>query len=527
MNSSLTPDLSLYELATHVEPAPPVVQISPATLKSVVSSFVNLLVEQQLPSIVWVKLPRGEAWQAELERLVAAGSSTQRTLYLFKTQREETTEDAIVGNTVLSPDSDRHLLSSRTSTGQGGRVPVFSVHLASESQIRREYFLVIWSATFQGMILAHRPRSAQPARSTGALETASDLGQTEENQEKRQVLLTTCSFDTGLIQRVLQGMEQATLVTQTPPAESGATVAVETGNPAELVNHWKNLLAEMPIAAPEAFLTNHLFMQQLQRQEEIWQRSSAYRRQAELTESLQLQTEELTSALRLKDEFLNNLAQELRTPLTTIKTALTLLNSPSVKQPQRQRYMDLIGKECDRQNSLVNSLLEIVQIDQSLEQSTLQAVRLAEVVPAVVSTYQPVAEEKGIRLSYTISEELPPISGMPSWLRQIVINLVNNGIRFTPEGGQVSVRARQQGDYVQIEFRDTGIGIPAHEIPKIFDRFYRVRTVGDESTGAGLGLTIVQQLLLHCGGSISVKSKIGEGTTFTILLPIHPTQGDE
>jgi signal transduction histidine kinase len=529
MNSSPAPDLSLYELASQIDPAPLIVQTSPATLKSVVNSFVNLLVEQQLPSIVWVKLPRGEAWQAELERLTAAGTGTsQRTIYLFKAQRDEATEDPTLGSTMLSPDSDRQFSSSATPADQVGQAPVFSVSLALESQIRREYFLVVWSANFQGMILAHRPRSSQSGRSTGVPETDTEQGQAEENQEKRQVLLTICSFDTRLIQQVLQGIEQATLATQTQQAmQSGAAVPAETGNPVELINQWKSLITELPIGDPDMLSANHLFMQQLQRQEEIWQRGSAYRRQAELAESLQLQTEELTTALRLKDEFLNNLAQELRTPLTTIKTALTLLNSPSIKQPQRQRYMDLIAKECDRQNSLVNSLLEIVQIDQSLEQSTLQAIRLADVVPAVVSTYQPVAEEKGIRLAYTIPEGLPPVSGMATWLRQIVINLLNNGIRFTSQGGQVWVRAKQQGEYVQIEFRDTGIGIPANEIPKIFDRFYRVRTVGDESTGAGLGLTIVQQLLLHCGGSISVKSKVGEGTTFTVLLPVHPSHSED
>ena len=87
------------------------------------------------------------------------------------------------------------------------------------------------------------------------------------------------------------------------------------------------------------------------------------------------------------------------------------------------------------------------------------------------------------------------------------------------------MRAKQQGDYVQLEFRDTGIGIAPSEIPKIFDRFYRVRQAIEADTGgSGLGLTIVQQLLLHCGGSISVKSRIGEGSIFNVLLPIYQKQ---
>jgi signal transduction histidine kinase len=529
MNPPAVPDIPLYEFAVRAAPSLPSVPISPATLKSLISSFVNVLVDDPLPVIVWAKLPRGEAWQAELERLIVAGSdSSNRTIFLFKTQRDDGGEDTAISSTSSSADRDRPS-SQADPPDQAGQVPVFSIPLSSESQIRREYFFIIWSSNFQGIILAQRLRSTQSTRTNSELETGttSDPGQAEDHQEKRQLLPTVCSFDPEFIQQILAGIEQATLASQTQqPIESAATASMaETSDPVERINHWKNLMAQLAIAIPDSQLTGHLFMQQIQRQEEVWQRSSAYRKQAELVEKLQIQTEELTNALRFKDEFLGNLGQELRTPLTTIKTALTLLNSPSIKQPQRQRYMDLIAKECDRQNSLINSLLEIVQIDQSLEQSTLQPVRLAEVIPGVVSTYQPVAEEKGVRLAYTIPEDLPPVSSMAAWLRQIVINLLNNGIRFTPAGGQVWVRAKQQGDYIQIQFRDTGIGIPDSEIPKIFDRFYRVRTVGDESTGAGLGLTIVQQLLLHCGGSISVKSKIGEGTTFNVLLPIHPTEG--
>jgi two-component system, OmpR family, phosphate regulon sensor histidine kinase PhoR len=109
-----------------------------------------------------------------------------------------------------------------------------------------------------------------------------------------------------------------------------------------------------------------------------------------------------------------------------------------------------------------------------------------------------------------------------NWLRQIVINLLHNSIKFTPKGGQVWVKAKQQGDYIQIEVRDTGIGIPPAEIHKIFDRFYRVRQGGaEEQNGAGLGLSIVHQLLLRCGGSITVKSRPGEGSAFIVLLPLY------
>jgi two-component system, OmpR family, phosphate regulon sensor histidine kinase PhoR len=167
-------------------------------------------------------------------------------------------------------------------------------------------------------------------------------------------------------------------------------------------------------------------------------------------------------------------------------------------------------------------VLDLVQLENVTDQTSMQPLRLGDIVPGVVSTYQPLASEKGIMLAYTIPEDLPAVSCLNPWLRQIVINLLHNGIKFTPTGGQVWVKAKRQGDFVEIEFRDTGIGIAATEIPKVFDRFYRVRpSVTEDSGGTGLGLSIVQQLLWRCGGSISVKSRLAEGSVFSVMLPIY------
>lgn len=227
----------------------------------------------------------------------------------------------------------------------------------------------------------------------------------------------------------------------------------------------------------------------------------------------------------LKDESIAHLMQELCTPLTNIKTALKLLESPGIKQIQRQRYLGLIRGECDRQSALINGVTRLLAIDRSPDSAEIVPIQLSQIIPGIVSTYQPLAEEKGIRLGYTIPDDLPIISYVESWLRQITINLLHNGIKYTPDGGQVFVRASVQGEYIQLEFRDTGIGISPPEIPKIFDRFYRIRhSQSQNSSGAGLGLTIVQNILIRCGGSISVTSQVGAGSKFRVLLPIQPQQ---
>jgi two-component system, OmpR family, phosphate regulon sensor histidine kinase PhoR len=221
-----------------------------------------------------------------------------------------------------------------------------------------------------------------------------------------------------------------------------------------------------------------------------------------------------------KDELIAQLMQELCTPLTNIKTALKLLESPAIKQPQRERYLGLIRGECDRQNALIAGAIRLLALDRSPDRGHIIPIHLSQIIPGIVSTYQPLAAEKGVKLGYTISNNLPTVCCVELWLRQVAIDLLHNGIKYTPEGGQVFVRASLQGDYVQLEFKDSGIGIQPTEISKIFDRFYRVRNLpNEENNGAGLGLTIAQNILLRCGGSISVVSKIGVGSEFRVLLP--------
>ncbi|WP_298908332.1 DICT sensory domain-containing protein [uncultured Nostoc sp.] len=462
MNVSLAKDLSVYQLVMGVQVPPKPLSLSPATLLSLVRAQIDLLIEQQIAATLWVKLPPEKIWQSELARYQ---SSVGASSLIYTCQIDESGKGGNGGtgeeNTPSSPYD----------------VPV---HLPPDSQLRRENFLMVLSPQFCSLILAHRPLKKRKNQTSGKL-----------NTNKNQPLLIITTVEGRVIQQVLNGIQQAITPESSP-------IPIDFICP----------------TAPQAALINQLFTKQLLRQDEINRQIITAR-----TTKLQQLNQELHNKDQLQDEYLNNLCHELRTPLTHMKTALSLLNSPNLKPPQRQRYLQMLNTQCDQQNSLITGLLELVQIERNLEGTPLESVQLSEIVPGVVSTYQPVAQEKGIMLAYTVPTELPSIWCVSGWLRQIVINLLHNSIKFTPNGGQVWVRARIQGDYVQLEFRDTGIGIAENEIPKIFDRFYRVRTAATENYGgAGLGLTIVQQLLLRCGGSISVKSKLYEGSTFTVQL---------
>ncbi|MEH2329154.1 DICT sensory domain-containing protein [Nostoc sp.] len=473
MNVSLTKDLSVYQLVMGVQTPPKPLSLSPATLLSLVRAQIDLLIEQQIAATLWVKLPPDKIWQSELARYQ---SSVGASSLIYTCQIEESRKGE-AGEAGEDKGEERLNISSSPSSSSSAHIPVY---LPPDSQMRRENFLMVLSPQFCSLILAHRPLKKRKNQTSGKI-----------NTNKNQPLLIITTVEGRVIQQVLNGIQQAI----TPESSS---------IPASFI---------CP-TVPEAALMNQLLAKQLLRQDEINRQIITVR-----TNKLEQQNQELHNKELLKDEYLKNVCQELRIPLTHMKTALSLLNSPNLKPPQRQRYLQMLNTQCDQQNSLITGFLELVQLEQNLEGTTLELVRLSEIVPGVVSTYQPLAQEKGIMLAYTVPTELPSVWCVTGKLRQIVINLLHNSLKFTPNGGQVWVRARTQGDYVQLEFRDTGIGIAENEIPKIFDRFYRVRTAATEDYGgAGLGLTIVQQLLLRCGGSISVKSKLSEGSSFTVHL---------
>jgi signal transduction histidine kinase len=491
MNVSLAQDLSIYQLALSVQTPPTPLLLSAATLLSLLRSQIDLLIEQKIPAILWVKLPPQKIWQSELARY-DSWVKVSDVIYSCDLGQVQSWREVR-----SSDDSNAHLASSQEKDIIPSYQPQVQL-LPQTSLLRREYFLMVLSPQFCSLILAQRSHKIHKT----------PAGKVKGN--KTPALLTINTFEGRIIQRVLDGIKQAT----TPDSFSLV--------PADFI---------CP-TMPDATLMSCLLVKQLQRQEEINRQIAVER-----SSKVQQQNRKLHNQEELKDEYLNSVCQELRTPLTQMKTALSLLNSPNLKPPQRQRYLQMFNGLCDRQSSLITGLLDLVELERNLGLTTLESVRLSDIVPGVVSTYQPLAQEKGIILAYTIPCDLPVVRCVTAALRQIVINLLHNSIKFTPNGGQVSVRAligetthhetfqkastlrRVQNNYIQLEFRDTGIGIAENEIKRIFERFYRVRSGATEDLGgAGLGLTIVQQLLRHCGGSISVKSKLSEGSIFIVQL---------
>ncbi len=467
MNVALAQNLSIYQLALGMQPPPQTLPLSPATLLSLIRAQIDLLIEQQILATLWVKLPPGKIWDSEIQRYnqQIGVSST-----IYNCQIEESLGAV--------EDTGSVEISASSSANHNLFVPT-----QLDPQIRREYFIIVLSPQFCSLTLAYRPLKRSKIDLWGRL---------DGNKTAKLQAITT--FEGKIIQRVLNKIEHS-INSKLSPFIPNSFICPPT---------------------PEPTLLTQLLAKQLQRQEEI-----NYQIFTNRIAKIQQQKQKLHRKEQLNDEYLSNVCQELRIPLTHMKTALSLLNSPSLKAPQKQRYLQMLSNQCDRQNSLITGVLELMQSERNLERMNLESVRLADIVPGVVSTYQPLAQEKGVMVAYTVPTELPDVWCVSGGLKQILINLLSNSIKFTRAGGEVWVRGRVHGDYVQLEFCDTGIGIAENEIPQIFNRFYRVRpSAPNDPGGAGLGLTIVQQLLWRSGGSIFVKSKQFEGSTFTIQLPI-------
>ncbi len=232
---------------------------------------------------------------------------------------------------------------------------------------------------------------------------------------------------------------------------------------------------------------------------------------------------------RLKDRFISTVSHELRTPLANLKLYLQLLEKGN---PERYpTYLDVMQREAQRLERLIDDLLQISRLQaeqQGQRRRNHLPIAIDEIIALVVQHNQPWAETEGKSLTYEHQgAPLPRVKGDADQLERALTNLVSNAIRYTPEGGRIVVRSRvelagQDGrDWVIIEVSDTGIGIPAHELPMIFDRFFRASNISPTVPGTGLGLSILKDIIEQHGGQIDVESQEGQGSTFRLRLPVH------
>lgn len=232
---------------------------------------------------------------------------------------------------------------------------------------------------------------------------------------------------------------------------------------------------------------------------------------------------DVTSAERLEQtrrDYVANVSHELRTPLTAMRALIEPLRDGLVKtEEQRQQIYDVVLRETMRLSRLVNDMLELSRLQSgtaSLSRSVFAPLPLFNLIHETYSAY---AEDYQQTFVYDVPEDLPSVWGNPDRTQQVLIVLLDNAFKYTPEGGVVTLSACAEGDVVRVRVRDTGVGIPAADLPHVFDRFYKVDK-SHHSKGTGLGLAIAYEIMKHLGEEMSVTSEPGQGSCFTFTLHI-------
>ncbi|MBI4377496.1 MAG: ATP-binding protein [Nitrospinae bacterium] len=223
----------------------------------------------------------------------------------------------------------------------------------------------------------------------------------------------------------------------------------------------------------------------------------------------------------IKRDFVSNVSHELRTPLASIKGYTeTLLDGAIDDKSTLKKFLTIIDRHANRMTTLIDDLLTLSMVESHQMQLKLEVIDIKGLISSVLQGFEKGARDKGLRLIMDIGENLSEVTADRGRLEQVIINLVDNAIKYT-NNGEVRIAARREDNTIRVDIEDTGIGIPEKEIPRIFERFYRVdKGRSRELGGTGLGLAIVKHIIQAHRGQISVKSIFRKGTIFSFSLPL-------
>jgi two-component system phosphate regulon sensor histidine kinase PhoR len=234
--------------------------------------------------------------------------------------------------------------------------------------------------------------------------------------------------------------------------------------------------------------------------------------------------QDLTQVRRLETvrrDFISNISHELRTPLASLALVVETLQDGALEDPPAaRRFLSHMENELGVLTQMVEELLELSRIESGKMPLEARPTEIAALVQTPVERLAPQAERKGVTLTASLAEGLPHVQADVPRIHQVLGNLIHNAIKFTPAGGAVTVFARvKEPGWVTLSVTDTGIGIPADDVPRVFERFYKVDRARSEG-GAGLGLAIAKHIVQGHGGRIWVESTEGVGSTFSFTLRV-------
>ena len=225
---------------------------------------------------------------------------------------------------------------------------------------------------------------------------------------------------------------------------------------------------------------------------------------------------------KLKSDMISLMSHELRTPLTSINGFAELLTADDSIPASAREFVTIIANESQRMSRMINTFLSVTQLQRKDKQEVLKIpLRLDEVVRETITSLQPVAKKKRIRLIEQPAHRIPPVAADKSLITQAVKNLVNNAIKYSPERTTVTVSTALEAEAVRVCVEDRGFGIPAESKERVWDKFYRVVREGQEKDeeSTGLGLSFVREVVEQHGGRVDLDSVEGRGSKFSFTLP--------
>jgi len=242
----------------------------------------------------------------------------------------------------------------------------------------------------------------------------------------------------------------------------------------------------------------------------------------DMAKQIETMLEELKKAEKLRREFVANVSHELRTPLTSIRTyAETMSENQGLPQETEEEFLRVIINESDRMTKIVQDLLELSRFDSGHSKMTVEEFSIEQSLRDVHAAIALEARKRDHVLNLELEWKLPPIVGDRARIEQVLMNIVSNALKYTPDSGTIDIYSGSSDGNVWVRVEDNGIGIPEEDLERVFDRFYRVEKARSrEAGGTGLGLSIAKEIVTRHGGDLKIESTHGVGTSVTLTLPI-------
>ncbi len=222
-----------------------------------------------------------------------------------------------------------------------------------------------------------------------------------------------------------------------------------------------------------------------------------------------------------QSDLLSEVVHELRTPLTSIRGySKMLLLAEGIDQEKKLEFAETIHREAVRLGQMINDFLDLARLESGRTHIAQEPVNMSEVISETLAILQPQAAERQISISLQVPETLPTLIGDAARLKQVMVNLASNAVKYNHKGGRVDIEVKVGEDEINVAVKDTGRGIAEKDLPHIFEKFYRVDDSEQQTKGTGLGLSIAKHIVEVHGGTISVQSVRGQGSTFAFTLPL-------